>query len=211
MRKNSYAISAVLVLSAAGAAFAQVTTGSIVGTARDASGAVAPGVNVTITNLRTNAARTNTTDADGNYVVSALPPSDYTVKAEKPGFKTFVAKEVTLPVGAEMRVDLTLEVGQVTEQVTVSATVALLETENTALSHVMNEKRIVDLPLNGRNFLELAALSAGAIPKMANRSTQYGNRNQYVTVGGEGRKECLLRRIRPGSRSSERRDQVRLQ
>ncbi|HYI95795.1 MAG TPA: carboxypeptidase regulatory-like domain-containing protein [Bryobacteraceae bacterium] len=163
---------------------AQVTTGSIVGTARDSSGAVAPGARITITNIRTNSTRTDTTDANGNYIVSALPPSDYSLKAEKPGFKTFLATQITLPVGGEIRMDIALEVGQVSEQVTVEATAALLETETTSLSHVMNQKRIVDLPLNGRNFLELAALSAGAIPKMSNRSTQYGNRNQYVTIGG---------------------------
>ena len=165
-------------------ALGQVTTGSIVGTARDSSGAIAPGTTITITNVRTNSTRKDVTDANGDYVISALPPSDYSVKAEKTGFKTFLARQITLPVGAEIRLDIALEVGQVSEQVTIEATAALLETESTALSQVMNQKRIVDLPLNGRNFLELAALSAGAIPKMANRSTQYGNRNQYVTVGG---------------------------
>jgi hypothetical protein len=146
-------------------ALGQVTTGSIVGTARDSSGATAPGTTITVTNVRTNSTRKDVTDANGDYVVSALPPSDYSVKAEKTGFKTFFARQITLPVGAEIRLDIALEVGLVSEQVTIEATAALLETESTALSQVMNQKRIVDLPLNGRNFLELAAYPPEPFPR----------------------------------------------
>ncbi len=105
-------------------ASAQVTSGSITGTARDSSGAVIPGASITVTNLRTNAVRATLTDADGNYLVPGLLPSGYSLKAEKPGFKTFLAKEVVLPVGGDIRVDFALEVGQVTEQVTVDLPVA---------------------------------------------------------------------------------------
>src|SRR5262249_21387866 len=84
---------------------AQVTTGSIVGTARDASGAVLTGVRVTVTNQRTNAIRTALTDDRGNYEFPALAPSEYAIKAEAKGFKAAVTNDVALPLGAEVRVD----------------------------------------------------------------------------------------------------------
>ena len=95
--------------------------------------------------------------------------------------KTFLARQITLPVGAEIRLDIALEVGQVSEQVTIQATAALLETgKYRSVSGDEPEANCRPAQI-GRNFLELAALSAGAIPKMANRSTQYGNRE--VTHG----------------------------
>ncbi|MGH9674602.1 MAG: TonB-dependent receptor domain-containing protein, partial [Bryobacteraceae bacterium] len=163
---------------------AQVTTGTILGTARDATGAVVPGVKITVTNQRTNATRELATDDRGSYAVPALLPSEYSVKAEARGFKSYVAENIVLPVGAEVRMDLVLQVGDVSEQVTVAAEAPLLQSDSSSLAHVVDQRRIVELPLNGRNFLELAALSAGASPKTPFRVTQFGNRNQYVTIGG---------------------------
>src|SRR6266403_1696707 len=129
---------------------AQVTTGSIVGTARDASGAVLPRVNLTLTNQRTNATRTTAADDRGDYGFPALSPSEYTIKAEAKGFKSSVTSDVTLPLGAEIRVDLNLQVGDVSEQVSVTAEAPLLQSESSALSHVVSQQQIVNLPLNGR-------------------------------------------------------------
>src|SRR5882762_5503537 len=81
---------------------AQVTTGTIIGTARDVSGAVLPNVNLTLTNQRTNAVRTTVTDDRGDYSFPALLPSEYTIKAEAKGFKAFVANDISLPLGAEI-------------------------------------------------------------------------------------------------------------
>jgi len=162
----------------------QVTTGTILGTVRDASGAVVVGAKIEVTNQRTNALREVTTDDRGDYTVPALLPSDYTIRAEAKGFKTWISQGVVLPVGGEVRVDLSLQLGNLTEQVTVEALAPLLQSDSTSLAHVIDQRRIVELPLNGRNFLELAALSAGASPKTPFRVTQFGNRNQYVTIGG---------------------------
>ena len=175
---------AALAATSAVAIRGQVTTGSIVGIIRDASGAVAPNVQIEVRDQRTNSVRTVTSGERGDYFVSALPPSEYTIRAESPGFKTYIARDIVLPVGAELRVDVLLEVGDVTEQVTVEAAAPLLESETAALTHVVDQRKILNLPLNGRNFLELAALSAGASPKTPFRTTQFGNRNQYVTIGG---------------------------
>jgi len=163
---------------------AQVTTGTILGSARDATGAVVPGVKITITNQRTNAARAVTADDRGDWAVPALLPSEYTVRAEATGFKAWLSPNMVLPVGGEVRVDISLQVGDLTEQVTVEARAPLLQSDSSSLAHMVDQKRIVELPLNGRNFLELAALSAGASPKLPFRVTQFGNRNQYVTIGG---------------------------
>jgi Carboxypeptidase regulatory-like domain/TonB-dependent Receptor Plug Domain/TonB dependent receptor len=163
---------------------AQVTTGTILGTVRDESGAAIPGTLVTVTNERTGATRSFVTDERGDYAFPALSPSSYTVRAKLTGFKAFEVQGKTLPVGQEVRVDIALQVGEVTEQVTVFAEAPLIETETSALTHVVDQKKILELPLNGRNFLELAALSAGSSPKTPFRVTQFGNRNQYVTIGG---------------------------
>jgi hypothetical protein len=172
-----------LALCAVSLGQAQVTTGSLVGTIRDSSGAVVQGVAVTATNQRTNAERKILTDDRGDFQFLALPPSEYTIRAEAKGFKTYVVRDVVLPVGGEVRSDVSLQVGDVAEQVSIMAEAPLIESETSSLAHVVDQRRINDLPLNGRNFLELAALSAGSSPKMPFRVTQFGNRNQYVTIG----------------------------
>lgn len=173
----------LLGLSTGSFAFAQVTTGTILGAVRDASGGAVAGVQITVTNKRTAASRVSSTDDRGNYAVPALPPSEYSVRAESRGFKTFQAESVVLPVGAEVRVDIVLQVGDVAEQITITAEAPLLQSDSSSLAHFVDQRRIVELPLNGRNFLQLAALSAGASPKTPFRVTQFGNRNQYVTIG----------------------------
>jgi hypothetical protein len=177
------ALIAFLGASLAIAAGAQVTTGTILGTVRDPSGAVVPQVSIALINQRTNASRSAATTERGEYSFPGLPPSEYTIKAESKGFKTFIARDVILPVGQDVRQDIVLQVGDVAEQVSVAAEAPLLQSDTSALAHVVDQRKIVELPLNGRNFLELAALSAGASPKTPFRTTQFGNRNQYITVG----------------------------
>ena len=135
------------------------TFGSIGGEVRDTSGAVIAGAAVTAINAGTNASRTVTTNEAGAYSFPSLPPGIYTVKVEKAGFKTVVRNQIELQVQLAARVDFELQVGQVSESIEVSADAALLVTENATVGTVIENKRIVELPLNGRNYLQLVSLA----------------------------------------------------
>ena len=133
--------------------------GDITGTVTDPSGAVVAGANITVTNAATNVARQVQTNATGNYTAPFLVPGNYTVRAELQGFRAATRTEVDLQVGAVARIDFTMEVGGISEAVVVKADSALLASESTALGTVVENKRIVELPLNGRNYLQLLSLS----------------------------------------------------
>jgi len=144
-------------------AFSVVTTaqtsGEITGEVKDPSGAVAAGAAVTVTNTATNVARATVTNNAGVYSVPNLTPAVYQVKVVVPGFDTIVKNGIELQVQATVRVDFDLKVGQSTQTVEVSGLSALLTTETATVGTVIEEKRITDLPLNGRNFFSLVALS----------------------------------------------------
>src|SRR5881296_3274032 len=162
MKRTSCLRGCGLVLLAAaasvGLAMAQTVTGTIVGTATDQSGAVLPGVNVTVTNAATSIAKSAVTNDAGQYAVPFLQPGTYSVAAELTGFKKQVVTGVVVAVEERVRVDLQLSVGQVSDTVQVESTAPMLETETSSVGHVIENQRIVDLPLNGRQFLELAFL-----------------------------------------------------
>src|SRR6266480_1825455 len=139
-------------------AFGQ-TFGSIGGEAHDTSGAIIAGATVTAINIGTNASRTVATNEAGAYSFPSLPPGTYTVKVEKVGFKTVVRNQIELQVQLAARVDFELPVGQVSESIEVRADAALLVTENATVGTVVENKRIVELPLNGRNYLQLVSLA----------------------------------------------------
>ncbi len=157
-RAASFLFLAVLLGSFASA---QEITGTITGTARDATGAVVPGADVTIRNTRTGTERRVTTSGEGQYVATALPVGTYEVVVERQGFKKAAAQGIRLSVDERLVVDVTLEVGSVTETTTVTAAVALLEMETAATSGLVDSKKVMDLPLNGRNFAQLINLQAG--------------------------------------------------
>src|SRR5258707_6059781 len=140
------------------AAFGQ-TFASIGGDVRDSSGAIVSGAMVTAVNVGTNAARTAVTNEAGAYSFPSLPPGTYTVKIEKVGFKSVVRNQIELQVQLNARVDFELQVGQVSESIEVRADAALLVTDNATVGTVIENKRIVDLPLNGRNYLQLVSLA----------------------------------------------------
>ena len=144
--------------AASSIAFAQ-TGGEITGEVTDQSGAVAPNVSVTATNTATNVARSTTTNTSGVYSFPDLAPGNYQVKVAAAGFDTVVKTNIELQVQQTARVDFTLAVGQATQTVEVSATGELLTTEDATVGTVIEEKRIIELPLNGRNFFSLVALS----------------------------------------------------
>ena len=152
----------LLFLLAPRVALAQVTTGKIVGAVKDPSGAAVAGATVTITQTETAASSTVTTDAAGDYNATALKIGTYTVSAQKEGFQRIVQTNVTLGIGQVVRVDFVLVVGMVTQTVDVNAAPPLLQAETSSLGTIETERRIVDLPLNGRNFFKLAYLGPGA-------------------------------------------------
>jgi hypothetical protein len=165
------------------------TAGEIAGIVTDATGAVVPGATVTVTNQATSATRTTTTNEAGIYSFPSLIPGVYEIKVEMQGFRTLVQRDIRLEVQQIARINVTLEVGDVTESVEVRGGAILLDTDSATTGTVIEQKRIVDLPLNGRNFLQLVSLSPNvtygfAMPgQVAGR--QGGDRgNQNISVSG---------------------------
>jgi hypothetical protein len=154
-------LSIVILLLFCGRVVLAQTTANIVGVVQDPAGAVITGAKVTVHNLATGLDREVMTDESGAYALIALPIGAYRVRCEKQGFKTAVQDNVVLQIAQEVRLNLTLSVGQTTEEITISTGVTLANTENAELGEVIDNKRIVDLPLNGRNFLQLAELTPG--------------------------------------------------
>src|SRR4051812_5989190 len=142
-------------------AAAQLQTGRLLGTIYDQQHAGIPGVTITVTNLATSITRNTTSDGEGNYVVTPLNPGMYKVTAALQGFQTTVRDDIELTVGQALRVELTMSVGGVSTEVQVTAETPLLNTESATLSQVITNEQIVDLPLNGRGFFELARLTSG--------------------------------------------------
>jgi hypothetical protein len=141
--------------------FAQLQSGRILGTVYDPQRAGIPGATVIVTNLATNIGRTVVTDSQGNYVVTPLDPGTYSVSAEVPGFQKTVRDGLVLTVGQSARVELALDLSRLSTEVQVRAESPLLNTESATLSQVITNEQIVDLPLNGRGFHELARLTSG--------------------------------------------------
>lgn len=140
---------------------AQTSSGTIVGHIQDASGAAVPGTQVTVTNLGTSISFHYTTDSSGDYYLPSLLPGRYRVEAEKTGFKKEVADAVTVNVNQTVREDFTLQVGQTTQTVEVTAAPPMLSTDQATLGTVITNRAVVDLPLNGRDFTNLVRLGVG--------------------------------------------------
>ena len=188
---SRFQISAFRVLTFAGLAlvsfgvpaWAQVTA-AISGRVEDASGASISGVTVTVTSQETGAARTVTTGAAGNYEVPALPIGPQEIRASKTGFKSEIRSGVQLAVGQEAVVNLTLEVGEVAEQVTVTGEAPVVNTTTASVSGLVGEREVKDLPLNGRSFDNLIALNPGAIAyNLKSPNTITSNGNTFAVAG----------------------------
>jgi hypothetical protein len=143
-------------------------TGSIYGTVTDETRAVLPDVTVTITHQETGLTRRLTTNDAGNYEAPLLPVGSYTVEAKRQGFARFVRSGIKLSVNENLRIDIVLKVGALTEEVVVKGTEAQVELRQSTLGEVVEERRIVELPLNGRNFIQLGTLQAGVMPPPPN-------------------------------------------
>ncbi len=143
------------------ASFAQIDTGSIVGTIRDSSGALLANATVTATNKATNVTANTVTNSSGQYQFSALQPGTYAVKASSPGFGAQEVNDIEITVQSRPSIDFTLQVGQVTQTLEVHETSPLLESQTADVGGVVREQQIKDLPLNGRRYADLALLEAG--------------------------------------------------
>ncbi|HEY0080757.1 MAG TPA: carboxypeptidase regulatory-like domain-containing protein [Pyrinomonadaceae bacterium] len=163
------------------AAHAQTSTvGSISGNVRDAQGSAVPRAEVTILEESTGQTRTVTTDEDGAFSVPSLPVGRYSVSTAPQGFKKTIATGIDVHVSERVVVELTLEVGQVTETVTVTGAAQLVETRGQNVSSLISEKQVTELPLNGRNYAQLALMVPGVSPV-----TQSGAGGSFAS-GGTG-------------------------
>jgi Carboxypeptidase regulatory-like domain/TonB dependent receptor-like, beta-barrel len=175
-----------LLLAGTSLALAQTATGVIRGTVQDPTGAVVVEVQVTLVDEATDQRRELRTNEQGFFEFRALPFGAYRIEAEQPGFKKVVIEDVALEVAQTAVVNIALQVGAVNESIGVRADPVLLETSDASLSQVIDEKRLVGLPLNGRNFMQLVSLSAGVINAGRASATQrQANYGPGFSVGGQ--------------------------
>ena len=142
-------------------AAAQEANGRVIGTVYDQQGAVIPGVQITVTNTATAVSRTTTTDRDGHFQVLELPIGTYQVTAQQPGFQSVVSEAQKLLIGQSLRVDMKMQVGATTQTLNVEAIGAPVETVNATLGQSVSSRALVNLPLNGRDVMDLALLQPG--------------------------------------------------
>jgi len=165
-----------------GIAWGQATA-QISGTVKDQSGAVLPGVEVTATQTDTGIMRSAVTNETGSYILANLAIGPYRLEASLPGFRTFVQTGIVLQVNSNPGINPILEVGQVTEQVEVQANAALVETRSTAVGQVIENQRILELPLNGRQVTDLITLSGAAVQTGTSPDTAWQG-GVYISIAG---------------------------
>ncbi len=164
---------------------AQSRTSSVVGTVTDTSGAVVPGAEVTVTNVNTGETSTVVTGDQGNYSVVSLLYGAYTVKAGMAGFNTAEVSNLTLEINKSAKVDLVLTPGAPDQTVEVRGATPLLSTQSAAVADLVSPQMIVDLPLNGRNWLQLATLGTGAVAPRTTTGPGFGA-GSAIAVNGNG-------------------------
>ena len=173
---------AVIVLWASLSA-AQLTTGTIAGAVTDQSGAAIPGAKVTAKNTETGIARETVTGPTGRYEFPSLPGGAYEVTATSQGFQTSVRSGITLSLGQNAVINHSLQVGEVTQSVTVTGEAPLIETTSATVSQLVDAQKVESLPLNNRDLTQLAVLQPGVIKSPAGRGT-FGGLGDKITVGG---------------------------
>ena len=154
-------VQAVLLAILPAATLAQFETATVLGTVRDPTGAVLVGSKITLENVKTGVHSAALSNESGNFDFIAVQIGTYRIKAEAAGFKTGLSSDFTVAVSSRQRVDMTLEVGDVTQSVAVKDNVAILETDSSDRGQVINNATVVNLPLNGRNYSDLALLAPG--------------------------------------------------
>ena len=176
----------ILFVGGASAAAAQTNTGELAGVVHDAQGAVLPGVSVLAEHVESGTRVERFTDQQGRYLLPSLRVGTYTVTVELPGFRRVVRTGLTVMLGQQMQFDVTLDVGGLTEEVTVTAEAPLLQATTAEISDVIDNRDVVQIPLNGRNFLALAQLSdAVVIPPGGTRGDALQQAGPLPNVGGQ--------------------------
>jgi len=165
----------VALLLATTPGFAQLPTGTILGTVKDASGGVVPGATVTITNTDTALTRTGTSGTDGSYRFPALPVGHYRVQVTREGFGALTRTGITLEVAQEAAIDVTLQVGSTAQSVEVTGEAPLVQTTTSTIGGLVNEQQVSDLPLNGRNLVDLTVMQAGIVQTTVIPATTIGS------------------------------------
>jgi hypothetical protein len=163
---------------------AQDATGRVVGTVTDRSSAVIPGAHVVVTNAATHVSRETVTDSSGFYQVLALPIGSYTVSVDHKGFNPVTTTVSKLEINQSLKIDISLEVGSKTETVTVESAAATVETINPTMGSTVSDRSVQDLPLNGRNVLDLALLQPGVLPADNPNNTSTFSANTAFSVSG---------------------------
>lgn len=188
-RKSLITLSVLLLMVPGLRMFGQAgATGTILGTITDSTGAVLPNAKVTITNTATNVSNNTVTSSTGDYTVPSLNPGTYTVSATGNGFQTSITKSFVLAVDQKVRIDMSLQPGAVTETVQLTAQAVQLDTDSAALSQEMSGKQVAELPLNGRNFMQLLLVGAGAVTVGGEQGTMRQGQGNAVSING-GRPE----------------------
>jgi len=183
MKNTALAVIWLCLVGIAMSALAQVDTGSLVGTVKDATGALLPGVTVTATNTDTGIATTAKTEQNGDYVITPLHIGRYSVTVESSGFRKEVRKDIVLDVQQTIRLDFTLQVGSISETMEVSGAPPLLETESASLGDVVTAETVEELPLNGRRYTDLAELTSG-VSKVTEGPVNGGSTPTNGNAGG---------------------------
>src|SRR5205823_12579831 len=165
-------------------AFAQTATATIVGVVKDTSGALIPGVSITVKHTETGQTRAAISSETGDYNVPLLPIGAYEITTAMPGFKQQVRSGINLAVGQQAVINLTLEVGAAAEQVTVTEEAPLVNTTLSSTSGLINEQQIKELPLNGRSFDQLLVLNVGVVNNTSNMAGGAGGAFPAFSVAG---------------------------
>ncbi len=185
-------ITLALLLLAGIQSFAQLPTGTILGTVKDPTESVVPNAKITATNADTGATRASTTGSDGAYRFSALPVGNYRIEISAAGFPTAVQKGIALAVGQELVLNFTLKVGAVTETVDVTSQAPLVDTTSSAMSALVGETTIAELPLNGRNYVDLTLLQPGITQQTQMNAGQGVTGTMYSADGAPIRSNIVM-------------------
>src|SRR5579862_8214890 len=174
MLKRTCALLAIALCLLSSQAFGQKDSATLIGSVRDATGAVIPRANVTARNLTTGVDVRTFTNQQGEYLISPLRVGEYSLTIDAPHFAPITFERVALDVDQHLRVDAMLAVGGTEQQVTVTAAPPPLNTDDMTVGQVIQNRQIQDMPLNGRNFQQLASLVPGAIPSYGARDSGQG-------------------------------------
>ena len=185
----------VLCLPASNSLFAQATEGSILGTVFDPSGSSVPGATVTVSGVNTGLVRATTTNETGEYVTPALPLGVYSVSARRPGFKNAVIPEIEITVKARVRVNLTLEIGETSETVSVAATAPLLKTDTIEFSNLVTRDQLQNLPVINRHFLNLSILTPNVARIPTGRQADLGGDSFAVGTAAADQNNFIIEGI----------------